>query len=392
LEPIELWAAVSFTAQNGRTEELLLLAAENGVYLYEVSPCPCGFYAHCAAMHYRRLAVLARKCRVSLHVERRHGVYFRLRPLLRRTGLWVGVACFVPLLLWFQSVIWYIDCSDLTVGQQARVLETLRTGGQIQIGQRVTEELLTAGEYSLLESGEFSWASLNFSRGRLTVEVTAAKAVPEIASPKLQGLHARESGTVYEIDLQSGTALVTLGQEVTAGEELIGTARSERDGTLIFEPTAGSVLMRFTREDSYAQALNEEVILPTGKSSVKRTYFFLGHSFQLPQLLQSKVSSLFHDDEETSAEPQTVTRHFGLELFGEPLPISVEEVTAYPCSTQTLTYTEAQATDLARLHCLQALYEDYPDAVCVARTEHTEISDNTLYYTVSYVVIADVCG
>lgn len=70
----------------------------------------------------------------------------------------------------------------------------LRENG-LQPGSAVTEEKLTAGEYALLRSGEFSWASLNFARGRLEVEAAAAAPKPDIAAGTLHGI--RQSAAAW---------------------------------------------------------------------------------------------------------------------------------------------------------------------------------------------------
>ena len=129
-------------------------------------------------------------------MERRRGLFFHLRPYLRRTGLWVGLTVFFPLLLWSRGLIWAVDYGELTPGQQARIAVTLRESVGIEPGARVAQELLTAGEYALLQSREFSWVSLHFFGSRLEVEAAAARQTPAIFSGKLQTLHARTGGTV----------------------------------------------------------------------------------------------------------------------------------------------------------------------------------------------------
>ena len=230
MEAASLWAGVRFTARNGSPEALLTDAAGQGLHLYGIFSLPGGFYGHCAAWQYRRLAALARHRRVRLRVEKRKGLYFLLRPLLRRKGLWTGLVAWGLVLLWLQGLIWAVDYGSLTTGQRARAGAVLRSCG-LQPGTAVTEELLRTGEYALLESGEFSWASLNFEKGRLAVEAAPARARPEIAAGTLHGLRAKCNGTVLRTNLASGTMLVAPGQTVEAGQGLIGTARSERDGT-----------------------------------------------------------------------------------------------------------------------------------------------------------------
>ena len=219
MEPVRLWAAVEFPAQSGSTDALLGHAAQAGLHLTRIVPLPGGFRARCAAWHYRPLAALARQGHVRLRVEKRLGLFFRLRPLLRRTGLWAGLALFIPLLLWSQQFVWAVDTSTLTRGQAARAFAVLRQADLVP-GAAATEAKRTAGEYALLESGEFSWASLNFAKGRLVVEAAAARPKPDIAAGTLHGIRAKCSGTVLRTNLTSGTMLVQPGQQVEAGQTL----------------------------------------------------------------------------------------------------------------------------------------------------------------------------
>ena len=283
MEPVRLWAAVEFTARSGSTEALLTAAARAGLHLYGVTALPGGFCGHCAARQYPRLAALARRYRVRLRVRKKQGLYFRVRPLLRRAGLWAGLAVFLPLLLWTQQFVWFADVSTLTAGQAARASAVLREVS-LQPGSAVTEAKLAAGEYALLHSGEFSWASLNFAKGRLEVEAAAAKPKPDIAAGTLHGIRARCSGTVVRTNLVSGTMLVVPGQAVEAGQGLIGTARAERDGTLIFQPAAGSVRAQFEWEDEQEAALTLPTEQLTGRQTVRRTLFWNGQSIALPSL------------------------------------------------------------------------------------------------------------
>lgn len=166
----------------------------------------------------------------SAHPQKDRAV-FLLRPYLRRRGLWAGLLLFVPLLLWSQVLVWAVDASGLTTGQQARAASVLRETVSLMPGSIVTQEKLAAGEYALLQSGEFSWVSLNFLDGRLVLEAAEAKPVPEIAAGTLHGLRAKAAGTVVNTNLVSGTMLVVPGQAVEKARDssalpgLNGTAR-----------------------------------------------------------------------------------------------------------------------------------------------------------------------
>lgn len=377
MEAASLWAGVRFTARNGGPEALLTDAAAQGIHLYGISARPGGFCAHCAAWQYRRLAALARHRRVRLRVDKRKGLYFLLRPLLRRKGLWAGLVAWGLVLVWLQGLVWAVDYGSLTTGQRARAGAVLRSCG-LQPGTVVTEELLRTGEYALLESGEFSWASLNFEKGRLAVEAAPAHARPEIAAGTLHGLRAKCNGTVLRTNLASGTMLVVPGQTVEAGQGLIGTAHSERDGTLIFAPAAGTVVAQLEWETNQSIPLAETLPQLTGANKANYRLFFAGHSAAL-------------SPSAPEGNGLCRTRHLQLEVFGLPLPCAVEETTFYAQQQKTLYRTEAQALTLARLQGLRALHDAFPDAEILARREACTVQEETLYYNAVYTVAADIC-
>ena len=378
MEPVRLWAAVEFTAQNGSVEALLTAAAQAGLHPYGVSALPGGFCAHCAAWQYRAFAALARKARVRLRIRKKQGLYFCIRPLLRRLGLWAGLCGFIPLLFWVQGFVWAVDYTGLSAGQAARAAVILREAA-LQPGSAVTEAKLTAGEYALLQSGEFSWASLNFAKGRLEVEAAAAKPKSEIAAGTLHGIRAKYGGTVTAVNLVSGTMLVAPGQAVEAGQGLIGTARSERDGTLIFQPAAGAVLAQFEWSCQQQVPLQLTVQRRTGSRSSAYRLWLFGHSFALP-------AGPAPENAEASV------RYFQPELFGFALPCTVQETCRYERQAETLVRTEDQAAALARLQSLQALRRELPDAEILAQKESCTVNGTTLNYTVTYTVVADICG
>ena len=376
-----LWAGVWFTAQNGDAESLLSEAARAGLHLSAVSPAPGGFSGRCAAWQYRSLAALARKRRVRLRIQTRTGLYFRLRPFLRRRGLWVGVLLFVPLLVWSQDLVWAVDAGSLTTGQRARAEAILREQVQLMPGSAVTQEKLTAGEYALLQSGEFSWVSLNFLDGRLVVEAAAAKPVPDIAAGKADGVFAKAAGTVVRTNLVSGTMLAAPGQAVEAGQLLIGTFRTERDGTPIYEPAAGSVFAQLEWEHTQEEPLKITARRLTGKHFSKRVISTNGQRISLP--------SWKPFSEETAL---VTTRHIQPDILGFGLPFSVEETTYSEQTEQEIPYTEEQALALAKLHSLQALFNAYPDAAFVAQKEDISVENNSLYYRVVYTIVANICA
>ena len=218
-------------------------------------------------------------------------------------------------------------------------------------------------------------------KGKLVAEAAAAKPVPDIAAGTLHGLRARVSGTVVRTNLVSGTMLVVPGQAVEAGQGLIGTARDERDGTLIFQPAAGSVRAQFEWENEQDTALLLPIEQLTGQQAVHRTLFWDGHAIALPSLHPVP----------NSAEAAAIVRHYQPEVFGHPVPIFIEETTYYHKVPTDLERTEEQALALARLQSKQALQQNWADFELLARKEDFSVEENTLHYRVVYTITADIC-
>ena len=381
MEAVQLWAGVAFSACGGNTEALLNEAAAAGLQLAALTPQPGGFDGRCAAWRYRKLAALARRQRVRLRICRRRGWFFRLRPLLRRRGLWVGLALFLPLVLGSRSLVWTVAYTGLTPGQQARASAILRENSGLEPGARVTQQALADGEYALLQSGEFSWASVNFFGGRLEVEAAAVQPAPVLFSGKLQTICARTGGTVTEVEIKSGTALVEPGQQVEAGQPLIGTARTERDGTPIFSPAAGRVTARFVWSTACEQPLAVQVPLLGEARSTRLRLSCGGLHLALPRWGGAR-------EEDSLA----ITRHVPLEPFGLPLPVAVEETTYYGRRAGEVVYSEEQALAMARLSALRALEAEWPGAAVAALQESIETRSGRLYYRVTYTLLGDIAG
>ena len=172
--------------------------------------------------------------------------------------------------------------------------------------------------------------------------------------------------------------LVAPGQTVEAGQGLIGTARSERDGTLIFAPAAGTVVAQLEWETNQSIPLAETLPQLTGKNTTNYKLFFAEHSAALSPSAP-EGDGLYR------------TRHLQLEIFGLPLPCAVEETTYYGQRQETLYRTEAQALTLARLQGLRALHDVFPDAEIFARREECTVQEDALHYHAVYTVAADIC-
>lgn len=383
-----LWSGIAFRAQNGGVAALLQAAPLHKIALKNVHACLGGFTAHCTALHYLRLAKLARRYHVRLQVQARTGLYFPLRRTLHRTGLWAGIILFGGLLLFASRLVWSVQYPGLTVGQQERAAAALRAQG-IRIGAYVDDTALSRGETALMENeGEFAWASLNFTGGRLTVEAQPTKEVPEIARYQNADILAKASGTVLSLDVRAGTPQVRVGQAVAAGQLLVSASRADRSGAAVPGRTSASIMAQVAWTGESVQPLAGEANVPELKiASTLKVSFWSGKAVQVALPYADETAQQvdgFADDVRRSE------RHYGLALLGMPLPAEICETDSVPYTVQTVAVTESLALARARLSCLRALQREWPGAEILTVSEQYETTDSVLNYHVDAQIRADI--
>ena len=235
------------------------------------------------------------------------------------------------------------------------------------------------------KAGNSHGPALNFFGGRLQVEVTPAKPVPAIFSGKWQTLCARTGGTIEAVDLQSGTALVTPGQQVEAGQPF----------------------------DRHNPAPNgtAPLFLPRPPAFVTARFEWTA-AWQAAPLRSGPAADRCHP------APICFCAAGGLELalfqtFGAPAQRAVPSratsswpLRGFPCRSPSRrppyikrkrgrpTTPDGLALAMARLHCLQTLEAEWPGARIAARKEQGEnagrqawiIPSPILFWQISYSV------
>ena len=223
-----LWAGVRFSARNGNGEGLLSEAARTGLHLSEVTPQPGGFAARCAAWRYRKLAALARKRRVRLHIAQRTGLYFFLRPFSGGGGSGRDCCSSFPCCcgrrilsgLWIQQPF----RRAASTGQADPAGSVLDCPRQLHHAGKADRRGIRpfAERRVFVGEPEFSGRTARGGSGR-------RKAGAGHRRRKAGRVLAKTAGTVVRTNLTGGTMLVTPGQAVEAGQP--SSAQPAQSGT-----------------------------------------------------------------------------------------------------------------------------------------------------------------
>ncbi len=203
-------------------ERLVNLAIHEGLPVWQVEAGRHLLRMCVPARYFRDLHHLARKARVMVHIERRHGLPFGAHLVLRRQGLVIGFFLFLAGLYVLSSFIWTVEVSGLETLPADVVLQ-----GAARLGLR-PGVLKRSVDYQRIQNGlvievrEVSWAGLEIHGTRAIIKVVE-KTLPPAEPPAGTPSHvvAAKNGLLTEVMALKGVALVRRGQTVSQGQILI---------------------------------------------------------------------------------------------------------------------------------------------------------------------------
>ena len=371
------YAKVRVAALGGRYEKMLTLAAEQGIRLQQVKAVPGGVAFCTAAKQYRQLAQLAKKCRTRLRLQKRLGLYFYLRRYKGRWGLLSAPAIFWLAVLLMSQMVWSVQWLGVEADLQP-VLRGALYSMNIYEGCILTPDRIRFCEKKLVNDlPQLSWASLNFTKGRLVVEAAQNREKPEIEGNDPVDLVAKEGGVVVLAQAEEGILLKKSGQTVAKGEVLIAAGRADREGRIIPTHAKGQVIAQVTKTYRCSQPLSYWETIPIGKTERRKQLLFAGKKIPL-----YRKNSQLPSADNCVYQPVTV--------LGLPMPATIEESLWVPRQQKNRVLTEQSAQQRARLACLTQLFLDFQDAKILAQQVKIDRQEAAICCTLTVQFEADI--
>ena len=369
---------VRFTVQGGRAEWLLNQCADAGIPLSGVRAVPGGFAANVPVRCYPQLRPLARHAHSRVRVQKRRGLWFRLRRLRGRWGLLIGPLLMLAVIGFSGHLVWAVRFSGLDGRQQVQLRQTLYELG-VQEGSWIDPDEVEGLRSRLLAARpDYAWVTLNFYRGRLVVEGSESNSSEIAASDGPTDLVAAADGTVKKVDVRQGNLACAPGQTVAQGQLLAAGTCLGRDSRRITTRSSGHVWAEVEKTYACTQDFLIEANLPSGQAKTSRTLCFGRWSIPVGRQLEPSGGDRL----------QTVRRP--LEVLGFALPATLEETTLIPRESSRILLTEQQAQALARQACLEQLAAEFPGAEILSEDSRVEKNARQLTLTMRLRVYADI--
>ncbi|MGM9520958.1 MAG: sporulation protein YqfD [Oscillospiraceae bacterium] len=357
-------------------ERIINICARNGVDFRELQREENGDTLMTVSISgYRTLRKIAKEGGlISISPLRRSGVPFFLWRIRKRYVLLAGMAlCLVA--VWVSSFfIWQIDVEGNETVSTSEILACLKKLG-VEIGAStfsVSRSQLS--NEMLLMIPELSWITLNTHGSRIEVIVREEIKKPEIYDPDTPMLvYAEKAGIITEMTVSEGNPLVSAGDTVDAGDELVsGVMVGGKSGVRLMRASA-EVWARTWYEFSLKMPLETAVKEYTGEKTT-RTALIIG----------GKRVNLYFSGGNPYGYYDKMTVYKTAELPGGavlPLTVITETYEEYRPVYKSLSFESAESVLKSRL--LAMLEEEIADGYVVstdyASTEENGVVTVTLY-------------
>ena len=373
-----LLGRVRFRAEGGDAENLLTACAGQGIPVSGVRATALGFTAWTPARCYHRLRPLARRSHTRVRLAKKQGLCFVLLRWRGRWGLVLGPLVLAAVLAFSGNVVWAIRFDGLPAAQQIQLRSQLLQAG-IWEGAWLRPDSLDAARQELLaQNEEYSWLTLNFYRGRLVVEASQLRPAPELPQGRSCDLVSVADGVVLEVNIQSGQPLCSPGQTVAKGQQLAAGRYQDRDGRLFDVQSAGEVMAQVTFRCQAQQPMETTVALPQSGGRRGRRLLVLGQTIPLGPQPQAGP------EEQASVTSRPLT------ILGFALPATLEETWVTGSVQQTVTFTEEQALELAKLACREQLLQQLPGAEIQSERVYSRLEQGKLQVEMELVAVAQI--
>ena len=278
---------------------------------------------------------VAKKLKCKIKIERKRGIPFIVNKYRKRKVFAIALIIILVALYISSNYVWNIEIlveDNLKLENIENDIQEvgLRTG--MKKSKINIEEIINKVR---LKRNDISWIGINLDGTNAIVKVVKAKEAPNIIDEKgFSNIVAKKAGTITQIIAQNGTAQVSVGDKVEAGQILIqGTMKGKYTG-IRYVHSLGEVkaIVEYTKEVQIP--LKEVQSVETGNKETKYKINF------------NKIQINFYKTLSKFKIYDTIKEEKKFKIFSNLyLPISVTKITNKELEDNLKQYTVEEATE-----------------------------------------------
>lgn len=301
------YLAIRISGEN--CEQILNRASANGISIWNLHYKAGNICGNISIRNFFKLYDIKKGIRCKISIIKKYGLIFRLKKHKNRTGLIVGAATFLLILLFLSNFVWIIKIEGNHKLSTKEIISSCKKIGIYEgILKKKVNSKYDAQRLQLTQEG-IAWCSFNLEGSVLTVNISEATDSDKQERYTHSNLKANIAGKIKKIDVTSGDVLVKVGDTVSKGDLLVSGVVQNMSSTL-FVHSDGEIIAETTRvfsaEGEYVQMYNAEI----GKDIKRYTIGFFG--INIPLYLGN------------IKQQNNYTKEIkNLKLFDNPIPIKI---------------------------------------------------------------------
>lgn len=310
---------VKFEITAGLYVEFLNYITDNDIYISDIKATEFGFTAYCMAKYYKKIAKAARKFQCRIKIVKKTGIWFKMRKLIRRKGLFVGAAISALLVVFFTNLIWRIDVitADKNITQDVYTMlykNGIHAGAYFN--QDKNQEVIQLISKNV---NNVAYVTMNFYKGILTCKVDhTINKMPYLENQTSGNITAALDGVIEELEVYNGFSEIKIGQSVQQGELLVSATFIDRNGTLQQVMPRAYIKAYCEKQYTAFVPFEKTANIRTGRFAEQSAIKFMRMNFKVGKSKDNPFG--FYDAEKTYSD---------IILFGFRLPLTKETVRYY---------------------------------------------------------------
>lgn len=362
---------IVFSASGKFPERFINLMNVNGVRYWDSQPCPGGFSATMLLCDYLNIRSLARKSKVRLKIRKKKGLPFLIVKYKKRKGLLIGAVCAVLLVAILSRFVWVVDVQGTERLSEQQLKPILKEYG-LEVGAiKNSVDIEKVERYTLLETPEIRWISVNLLNNIATVEIKEKTPKPSINKKYPCNIKASCDGVVTKASVLNGTNQVKVGSAVTKNQLLVNSVMTQGENSVKYVHSQAEIFADVRYEKVFKQDKNEMYFVPKENFTEKTTCNFLWINFpgNISSSLKGANASIF--------------KNYKLFINNVDLPIGYTKEVNYYYNTETKSRNEKKI--LKNKLALYEIFNENDSQIKERKVRFSEKKDS-IVMSVSYTV------
>lgn len=358
-----LWGYRKLVCHQQHGERLLNILLREGISYFDLKREENGDLSFLILeKEYKILMSILDKRAVKVYSVYGRGLPFLLKTRRNRAGILVGLILYFVLIFASSFFIWDVRVTSGTETPHNEIIEMLRLQGCYEGAFIPSIDFEKLCIDFVDENRDFSWMSVNV-RGTVAYVEIREKELYDEPSDTPRNLIASHDGIIEDYSVYEGKSAVKVGNVVKKGDLLVSGVVEDKEGETRLCRGRGRVVARVEATLTVTVPYKYQQLCRNGKSYEERRLKFFNIFIDLPSTSPPDKSNCCERVERSA-----------LVLFERiELPLSIESRIFYECITETESYTESEAKQVAQRLMREKFAKELPGAEIISiATQETE--------------------